>query len=382
MPHVKVLSFHSCRDDKLYKVWNKLISRKDKLWHGVGKNTKVCSNHFELGQPFPDSPNPTLYMKGYDLPEVKKRKPPQQRTDRMVPEKKQIDHQDHSYTNQIGDGAVCSGICQDDEEHECETPTSDYSQQDLLNEHGYSQHKYEVCDSCSPVVVQLVNSMKAMQAHIDNLEQELTSTKEELQISQKHNHKSTCSQDENSSQVMDINVTHSPPYVTINDIKDSSALMYLHTGIQNYTTFQWILQEISHGAKNMHYYRGSDSHTLKQYQRMDTKKPGKERKLGQENELLMTLMRLKLDLLDEYIAFIFGVSESTVSQILSTWIPLLSRELSGLIYWPTQEEIKQAYPKCFHRYDTVRAIIDYTDVGVQKPSQCQFYQSDFQLLQK
>ena len=96
----------------------------------------------------------------------------------------------------------------------------------------------------------------------------------------------------------------------------------------------------------------------------NTRKPGKERP---ENELL-TLMQIKLDLLDEYLAFIFGISKSSVSQIVFTLIPLLSHELSGLIYCPKQEEVLQAYSKCFNKYETVRAIIDCTEVTVQIPS--------------
>ena len=96
----------------------------------------------------------------------------------------------------------------------------------------------------------------------------------------------------------------------------------------------------------------------------NTRKPGKERP---EKELLLTLMQIKLDLLDEYLAFIFGISKSSVSQIVSTLIPLLSHELSGLIYCPKQE-VLQAYSKCFNKYETVRAIIDCTEVTVQIPS--------------
>ena len=75
-----------------------------------------------------------------------------------------------------------------------------------------------------------------------------------------------------------------------------------------------------------------------------------------------------MDLLHEDLAFRFGISVSLVSQILSTWIPLLSRELHGLIYWPTQEEISLYYPECFLKFPRVRAIIDCTEIPLQRPS--------------
>ena len=72
-----------------------------------------------------------------------------------------------------------------------------------------------------------------------------------------------------------------------------------------------------------------------------------------------------MDLLHEDLAFRFGISVSLVSQILSTWIPLLSRELHGLIYWPTQEEILSYYPECFLKFPSVRAIIDCTEIPLR-----------------
>ena len=55
-----------------------------------------------------------------------------------------------------------------------------------------------------------------------------------------------------------------------------------------------------------------------------------------------------------------GVSQSLVSAILSTWIPLIALELKPLIHWPTREEAQQ--------YKNVVAIIDCTEVPIQRPS--------------
>ena len=39
-----------------------------------------------------------------------------------------------------------------------------------------------------------------------------------------------------------------------------------------------------------------------------------------------------------------------------------------LLYWPKQEELSLYYPNCFKRYNNVRAIIDCTEVPIQRPS--------------
>ena len=56
-------------------------------------------------------------------------------------------------------------------------------------------------------------------------------------------------------------------------------------------------------------------------------KRGPSRKLTLEQEFLLVMMRLCLNLLIKYLAFRFGVADSRVTQVLITWIRLLSRQL-------------------------------------------------------
>ena len=68
-----------------------------------------------------------------------------------------------------------------------------------------------------------------------------------------------------------------------------------------------------------------------------------------------------------------------MSTILSTWIPFLAREFEQFIYWPTQDEVKGCYPKCFKNHCGVIGIIDCTEGAIEKPSlaksQAQTYSS-------
>ena len=69
------------------------------------------------------------------------------------------------------------------------------------------------------------------------------------------------------------------------------------------------------------------------FQLLTKNKLGRRRLLSLKEELLITLMKLKLNLSEAYFfAFLFGVSWSTISRIISTWIPFLSHELQGLIH--------------------------------------------------
>ena len=85
-----------------------------------------------------------------------------------------------------------------------------------------------------------------------------------------------------------------------------------------------------------------------------------------EDLLLLTLMRLRVGTPEFDLAFRFQVSQSLISRILATWIPFLAKELESLIYWPSREDIKRYYPKCFKKYDNVVGIIDCTEGVIEK----------------
>jgi len=92
-------------------------------------------------------------------------------------------------------------------------------------------------------------------------------------------------------------------------------------------------------------------------------------KLSLEQELLLVLMKLRLSLLVEDLAFRFTISPGKVSQIFITWIKLISKELKFLIKWPSRNQIKSVLPNCFKRlYPNVRTIIDCTELFFDTPS--------------
>ena len=76
---------------------------------------------------------------------------------------------------------------------------------------------------------------------------------------------------------------------------------------------------------------------------------GPERKLRLEQELLLTLMKLKLGLFTLDLGFRFHVSTITVSSIFITWVKLMSRELSALIGLVNNKSRKLDLPSCFRK---------------------------------
>ena len=100
----------------------------------------------------------------------------------------------------------------------------------------------------------------------------------------------------------------------------------------------------------------------KYYEQQGNLKPGRKRFLRPIDEFFMVMMPLRLELLQEYLADIFRVSESTVSRIMNTWINFLHDNCKSLVTWPTWEQIVCNLPKLFTGHPDVRIVVDCTEV--------------------
>ena len=114
------------------------------------------------------------------------------------------------------------------------------------------------------------------------------------------------------------------------NIKHSDALLKVYTGCPSSEIFYFIVDKVRPHSAKLHYYRGQVSHKSKKYQHSPSKagcqtKPGPKRLLSLENEILMTLMRIRLDLKIDDLAFRFGISSPHASNIVTTMISFLSR---------------------------------------------------------
>ena len=79
---------------------------------------------------------------------------------------------------------------------------------------------------------------------------------------------------------------------SVDKIKHSDSLMKLYSGLDNYDLFEWVYNQVKEKVPFLQYYKGPDSHKLKRYQMDRSKKPGRERVLSPENELLLTQVKL------------------------------------------------------------------------------------------
>ena len=308
------LRFWKCRDKNQYKIWTTLLNKND---YSVNGNTRVCSNHFKYGRPTDVEPNPTLYLTGYGT----KRKPA---------------------TVQTGNATLQMGSA------DCTTP-----KRQMLEKDASDQSSAVSCggnESMSSLDVG--NGGQTERDKIAALEQEVELLKKKIKE-------------------LEARVTLKFDY-----IKHSDALVKLYTGCPSSEIFNFIVDKVKPHSPKLHYYRGQESHELKKYQHSPSsagcqRKPGPKRQLSLENEILLTLMRIRLDLKIDDLAFRFGISSPHASNTVTTMISFLSRELAPLIYWPTPVQTLAYHSKHFTGNLTkVEGIIDCTEQPISKPSLC------------
>ena len=66
-------------------------------------------------------------------------------------------------------------------------------------------------------------------------------------------------------------------------------------------------------------------------------------------QLLIVLMKLRLNLGDQDLAYRFGIHQSTVSRYFSKWLDILYHKLSVFVNWPEREELLRTMPVDFRK---------------------------------
>ncbi|XP_062336453.1 uncharacterized protein si:dkey-56d12.4 [Osmerus eperlanus] len=90
--------------------------------------------------------------------------------------------------------------------------------------------------------------------------------------------------------------------------------------------------------------------------------------LDAHDQVLMTLMKLRLNLLQDDLAERFHVSQSQVSKITSVWYDIMEEKMRSYIPWLPRETIQATMPQCFkEHYQTTTCVIDCSETPLQKP---------------
>lgn len=145
----------------------------------------------------------------------------------------------------------------------------------------------------------------------------------------------------------------------------SDANFKFYTSFQNYATFKAFFDYLQPACNSLMYVGSNNTELSSEAQ----SKHGRTRSLSPEQELFMVLVRLRCGLLEVDNANRFGLSQSQVSRIWTTWLSFLYHRLRALPIWPSHEYIQQTMPSCFkENYPKTRVIIDCTEIYIEMPT--------------
>ena len=154
----------------------------------------------------------------------------------------------------------------------------------------------------------------------------------------------------------------------------------VYTGFPSTEPLKFLFNYLSGKARSMQYWRGGKQITKETPQPPSPfelaasfvkRRPGPERKLRLEQELVLTSMKLGLGPLVLDLGFRFHVSTTTsVSSIFITWVKLISRNCQLQLYGLVDNKSRKLYhSSCLRKpYPKVRGIIDYLECFTETPS--------------
>ncbi|KAM9307068.1 uncharacterized protein KZ484_000390 [Pholidichthys leucotaenia] len=146
-------------------------------------------------------------------------------------------------------------------------------------------------------------------------------------------------------------------------LKENDEEFQQFTNFPNYGVFKALCQylyEICNGDLN--YWRGSSTDIGVKHR---LNKPGPGRRMTFE-EFFMVLVKLKTGDFNLETTRKFGMSESHMSKIFSTWINFLHLELRVLFEMKTNWNDIKSIPKRFQQYPDLISIIDCTEARVER----------------
>ena len=93
------------------------------------------------------------------------------------------------------------------------------------------------------------------------------------------------------------------------------------------------------------------------------------KKLSKFKMVMMFLMKIRLSLYDEDLAYRFGVHVSSVSRTFHRVLDVMFVYTSSLIKWPDRETLQQTLPSSFRKFfKSCAIIIDCSGVFIEQPS--------------
>ena len=339
-PPFKLFPFPTIRKDSAgRRRWTANMKRevkKGKPWI-PNSHSRVCSAHFRDGKPTEENPDPTENLGYESTPKTgSKRKPPAERFELIAKKKARKSSEAFAEAplniqESIGSATSCSfELLSNNVDNTVTSGNCAESCAEIENTEG------EICENSE------------VQEELRLLKEQLHTTQSELQHQKKIGKSG----------------------LRFSHLKKDKEI-HLLTGIPSKEAFTALFTMVSDNVYKLKYWTGPLKSTKKGRNfKKSPKKFGPRRELKKIDEFLLTMMKLRLGSTNADLGQRFGISATTVTNVFTTWIKVLSRELGFLIYNPSFEVFRKTLPRKFQKpgYSKVRHIIDCTEIFIETPS--------------
>jgi len=86
-----------------------------------------------------------------------------------------------------------------------------------------------------------------------------------------------------------------------------------------------------------------------------------------EEHVLVAFKKLGLGLLQDHLAYKFGLELTIASNVHRLWLPVLSKNMRALIVWPNRNSLRNHMPVCFRRkYRDWICVIDCSEIFIER----------------
>lgn len=150
------------------------------------------------------------------------------------------------------------------------------------------------------------------------------------------------------------------PFLSIENFIDDHEGMLFYTGLATHTDFLFVLHSLGPAAYHLRYL----------YNQVQN--------LSVENQLFLTLIKLRQNQTNNELSRSFGISKTTVDNIWITWVNFMARQFREINFWPDRDTVNLFSPcDFFQKFPSTRVIIDGTEIPVKKPKPPVAQQSTF-----
>ena len=137
-------------------------------------------------------------------------------------------------------------------------------------------------------------------------------------------------------------------YLRLEAVKEDDKMMAYYSGFKSYNHFLYLFSFLCPEIYSLDY---------------------KPKCLSEENQLFLTLIKLRRGKDNTEIAFLFGINDKTVSSIFNTFLRFLYFMFKDLDLWCPRAVVNLHMPAGFkNAFPNTRTILDATECRIEKPS--------------